>query len=172
MRARGGLERDFQPSWPTRAVCGFTPLGSSSEQADPRIAGWLTLAPLGRNPAPERAPARTRLHKASIPAAPRLWTALLFIYTRPTDGTKGQSEDVERNLPRMRKQKLHNNRLRSTTPIFLPFLGPAAALSSAQYSHRCGRLLRPKRGFPTRFCCDSATKCGQWSSIPSRLAGC
>lgn len=51
----------------------------------------------------------------------------------------------------MRKQKLHNNRLRSTTPIFLPFLGPAAAFSSAQYSHRCGRFLGQKHGFPTIF---------------------
>lgn len=58
-------------------------------------------------------------------SSPGLLTALFRVfYAR---GRVGKSHSVDTNSPRMRKQKLHNNRLRSATPIFLPILGPAAA---------------------------------------------
>lgn len=100
----------------------------------------------GVGPGPDTAP--KILHESGFS---RLLTTLLRIYTRHMDEKQREKAHFSRNSPRMRKQKLHNNRVRSTTPIFLPFLGPAAASSSALYSHRCGRFFWQKHGFPTIF---------------------
>lgn len=73
----------------------------------------------------------------------------------------------------MRKQKVHNKRVRSTTPIFLPFRGPDAAFRSAQYSHRCcGVFLVHKRGFPAGFAAKygASVRLKLFPLLPSWLA--
>ena len=144
--ARPGISP--QLSWLTRAVCGFILRSSGGEQAGQRagLAGWLTLAPLRRTkprragPGPDSAPKTRRQKPLSRPLA-----ALLGVRGPHTEeNPRPDGADLNTNSPRMRKQKLHNNRLRSTTPIFPSVLGPAAARSSAPCAHRCGRVLGGK----------------------------
>lgn len=103
-------------------------------------------------------------------SSPGLLTALFRVfYAR---GRVGKSHSVDTNSPRMRKQKLHNNRLRSATPIFLPILGPAAAARQRSIPiAAAASLAKKKSGFPRIF--RSMFGSGSHYTVPASIpAGC
>lgn len=102
-------------------------------------------------------------------SSPGLLTALFRVfYAR---GRVGKSHSVDTNSPRMRKQKLHNNRLRSATPIFLPILGPAAAARQRSIPiAAAASLAKKKADFPEYSGRCSAPVRITPCPLPSRLA--
>lgn len=135
------------------AACGVRDV-FPAELANARLvvvsSDRLTLASPRRGPRPGHGSQNPATESASPGSS-------LHPSTVRRDERVRRNVDLVGNSPRTRRQKLHNNSVRSTTPIFLPILGLPPRFSSPLHSHRCGRFHGQKQGFSSRYCvkfCD------------------